>query len=400
MQTVEVILAVCRTSIYSNTIMPELTLHRPTWADIDLNNLSFNLASVRRFVGQNIGCMAVVKATGYGHGAVECAMRLEADGVDWFGVALPEEGVELRNAGIRKPILCLGSFWHGQEELLLEHDLTPVIYRLDQAEWFDAAATQKGLTADTHIKVDTGMGRIGVRFEEIKAFAEQFKNFTSLNIEGIMTHFAAADDLAENEFTGEQIRKLNESVDIFRENGFRPKYVDMANSPGAIAHPDSRGNMIRLGGVLYGLGGDVLPKDIEKPELKPVLSLITHIAHIKRVPPGSSLGYGRTFVTERDSLIATVPIGYQDGLPRVLSNRGRTIVNGAFAPIVGRISMDWTIIDVTDIPGVKVDDRVVLIGEQNGLSIKAEDVAAETGTISYEITCGIDRRVTRHYVEN
>lgn len=377
--------------------MPELTLHRPTWAEIDLENLSFNLDSVRKFIGSDIACMAVVKANGYGHGAVECAKRLEVDGVDWFGVALPEEGVELRNAGIRKPILCLGSFWHGQEELLFEHDLTPVVYRIEQAEWLNAAAKRKGLTANIHIKVDTGMGRIGVRFEEIKAFAEQIKSFTSLNVEGIMTHFAAADDLSENEFTGEQIRKLNESVDIFRERGFQPTYVDMANSPGAIAHPESRGNMVRLGGVLYGLGGDVLPKDIEKPVLKPVLSLVTHIAHLKRVPPGSSLGYGRTFVTERDSLIATVPIGYQDGIPRVLSNRGRAIINGAFAPIVGRISMDWTIIDVTDVPGVRVDDRVVLIGEHNGLSITAEDLAAAIGTISYEITCGIDRRVPRRY---
>ncbi len=377
--------------------MSERTLHRPTWAEIDLENLSFNLDSVRKFIGQDIGCLAVVKANGYGHGAVECAIRLEADGVDWFGVALPEEGVELRNAGIRKPILCLGSFWQGQEELLLDYDLTPVIYRLDQAEWLNAAAKRKGLTANIHIKVDTGMGRIGVRFEEIDAFAEQVKSFTSLNVEGIMTHFAVADDLSENEFTGEQIRKLNESVDIFRDNGFRPKYVDMANSPGAIAHPESRGNMVRLGGVLYGLGGDVLPKDIEKPVLKPVLSLVTHIAHLKRVPPGSSFGYGRTFVTERDSLIATVPIGYQDGIPRVLSNRGRAIINGAFAPIVGRISMDWTIIDVTDVPGVRVDDRVVLIGEQNGLSITAEDLAAATDTISYETTCGIDRRVPRRY---
>ncbi len=380
--------------------MPKPTLHRPTWAEINLGHLSFNLESVRNFVGRDIACMAVVKANAYGHGSVECAKRLEADGVDWFGVALPEEGLELRNAGIQKPILCLGSFWYGQEDLLLDHDLTPVIYRIENAGWLNASAKRKGRTANVHVKVDTGMGRIGVDFETVSEFADQLKNFTNLNVEGVMTHFAAADNLSENDFTRNQIQKLNASVEIFREKGFSPRYIDMANSPGAIAHPDSRGNMVRLGGVLYGLGDDVLPKDIEKPELKPVLSLITHIAHIKSVPPGSSLGYGRTFVTGRESLIASIPIGYQDGLPRLLSNCGRVLINGRFAPIVGRISMDWTILDVTEVSDVKINDRVALIGEQNGLCIKAEDLAAETGTISYEITCGIDRRVPRQYIEN
>ena len=378
--------------------MPELTLHRPTWAEINLGNLSFNLESVRKFIGQDISCMAVVKADAYGHGATECAKQLEADGVDWFGVALPEEGVELRTAGITQPILCLGGFWHGQENLLLEHNLTPIIYRLESAKWLDKAAEQKGQKANIHVKVDTGMGRMGVRFDEISEFVEQLRTLSNLNVEGVMTHFAAADNPTENDFTSEQTRKLNKSVEIFRDNGFKPRYVDMANSPGAIAHPNSRGNMVRLGGVLYGLGGDVLPKDIEKPGLKPVLSLFTKIAHIKKVPAGNSLGYGRTFTTKRDSLIATVPIGYHDGYPRALSNRGRVLINGMFAPVVGRVSMDCTIVDVTDVLDAKVDDRVVLIGEQNGLSIKAEDLAAETGTISYEITCGIHGRVRRIFV--
>jgi alanine racemase len=379
--------------------MPEPTLHRPTWAEINLGNLSFNLKSVCKFIGQDIACMAVVKADAYGHGAIECAKRIEADGVDWFGVALPEEGLELRTAGIKRPILCLGAFWHGQENLLLEHNLTPIIYRLESAKWLDKAAEQKGQKANIHVKVDTGMGRMGVRFDKIGEFVEELKTLSNLHVEGVMTHFAAADNLAENDFTAEQIHKLNETVTVFRNNGFTPRYVDMANSPGAIAHPDSRGNMVRLGGVLYGLGGDVLPKDIEKPELKPVLSLFTQIAHIKKVPAGNSLGYGRTFTTERDSLIATIPIGYHDGYPRALSNRGRVLINGIFAPVVGRVSMDCTIVDVTDVLDVKVNDRVVLIGEQNGLSIKAEDLAGETGTISYEITCGIHLRVPKIFVD-
>lgn len=171
----------------------------------------------------------------------------------------------------------------------------------------------------------------------------------------------------------------------------------MANSPGAIAHPDSLGNMVRLGGVLYGLGGDVLPKEIEKPPLRPVLSLRTRIAQLKCIEQNETLGYGRAYKAERDSLIATIPVGYKDGYSRSLSNRGRAILNGHFVPVVGRISMDWTMLDVTNIPNAEIDAEVVLIGGQNGLHISAEDIAAELGTISYEITCSIDRRVPRVY---
>lgn len=378
--------------------MPEASLHRPTWAEIDLSHLSFNLNSVRNFISADVACMAIVKADAYGHGAVGCARQLETDGVDWLGVAIPEEGVELRKAGIKIPILCLGGFWYGQENLLLEQNLTPVIFRIENAEWFDEAAKRASRIANIHIKVDTGMGRIGVPFEEIAQFAEHLKRFKNLNIEGILTHFAVANNLNENDFTNNQISQLMISKDILHEKGFNPEYVYMANSPGAVAHPASLGNMVRLGGILYGLGGDVLPQGIDKPELKPVLSLMTRIAHLKSVSSGKSLGYGRTFVTKRNSMIATIPIGYQDGYPRALSNRGDVIVRGAFAPVVGRVSMDWTIVDVTDIPHAAIDDKVVVIGEQNGLTITAEDLARNAGTISYEITCGLDRRIPRHLV--
>ncbi|CAN5298171.1 alanine racemase [soil metagenome] len=371
---------------------------RPTLAEIHLNNLAFNFHSVKNFVGKNIEYMAIVKADAYGHGAVECARRLETEGVDWFGVALPEEGLGLRENNIKTPILCLGSFWSGQENLLLENNLTPVIYRPEQAEKYNQAAKDKGIFADIHIKIDTGMGRIGVRFDEVKAFVKNLKKFDNLQIEGLMTHFAAADNLAENDFTNEQIKLFDKSVALFEENGFRPKYKDLANSPATVAHENSLGNMVRLGGVLYGLGGDVLPKGIEKPELRAVMSLYTKISHIKKVPKGESLGYSRTFITERDSLIATIPIGYHDGYSRSFSNRGQVIINGVFAPVVGRISMDWTILDVTDVQNVKVNDEVILIGEQNNLKITAEDLAKSDDTISYEITCGINRRVPRKYV--
>jgi alanine racemase len=378
--------------------MSELFTNRPTWTEINLENLAFNFRSVKAFIGDTIEYMAVVKADAYGHGAVQCAKKLETQNIDWLAVVLPEEGLELRNGGVKTPILCLGGFWNGQESLLLENKITPVIYRKEAAENFNRAAAEKGLKAKIHVKVDTGMGRIGVRFDEVSEFIKILKPLKNLSLEGLMTHFAVADNLSENEFTNTQIKRFDEAVTAFEENGFQPKYKDLANSPGAIAHENSRGNMVRLGGVLYGLGGDVLPKEIVKPELKPVVSLHSRIAHIKKVPKGETLGYSRTFTTEKDSTIATIPIGYQDGYRRSLSNRGRVIVNDSFASVVGRISMDWTIIDITEIRDVKINDEVILIGGRKELKITAEELAEKLDTISYEITCGINRRVTRKYV--
>jgi alanine racemase len=379
--------------------MTEITSQRPTWAEIDLDNLAFNFHSAKRFIG-GTKYMAVVKADAYGHGAIECARRLEAEGVDWFGVALPEEGVELRKAGIRKLILCLGGFWDGQETVVLNYNLTPVIFQIEKAAALNAAAQSRGTDVSVHVKIDTGMGRVGVRFDQVVEFAEAIKALTHLRVEGVMTHFAVADDLSQNEFTNLQIDRFKTAVDIFREKGFHPSYLDLANSPGAVAHPASRSNLVRLGGILYGLGGDVLPGGIEKPELKPVMSLRTKVAYLKTVPAGETIGYGRTFKTRSDSLIATVPIGYQDGFSRTLSNESRAIVRDTFAPVAGRVSMDWTTLDVTGVDGVQVGDEVTLIGEQGGLNIAAEDLARASGTISYEITCGINRRVPRVYKSN
>jgi alanine racemase len=331
---------------------------------------------------------------------VRCARRLEAEGADWLGVALLEEGLELRENSINAPILCLGGFWAGQEKALLGNNITPVIYQTETANLLNRAAREKNIIADVHVKVDTGMGRIGVRFDEVKEFSEKLREFKNLRIDGLMTHFATADNLLENDYTNEQINKFKQTVAIFESKGFNPTYQDLANSPGAVAHQNSRGNMVRIGGILYGLGGDVLPEGIVKPELKPVLSLHTRIALLKRVPSGETLGYSRTFTTEKNSLIATVPIGYQDGYRRSLSNISRAIVNGIYVPVVGRISMDWTILDVTEVRDVKVDDEVILIGESGALKVSAEELARQTNTISYEITCGINRRVPRKYVES
>lgn len=375
--------------------MIELFGHRPTWAEIDLNNLTFNFHSIKRYVGETIEYMAVVKADAYGHGAVECSRRLESEGVDWFAVATVEEGLELREAGIRKPILILGGFWPGQESAVLDRNLTPVVFRIDQAKTIGEAASDKNTKVKIHIKFDTGMGRVGFDTDHAGELAEEFSKIDGIEVEGLMTHFAAADMPSENAFTNHQIAKFGEAVVAFHAHGFRPKYLDMANSPGAVVHPVSRSKLVRIGGLLYGLG-DVLPQEAERPELLPVLSLRSKIALVKNVPYGETIGYGRTFSTVRDSLIATIPIGYHDGLSRSLSNRGRVLINGEFAPIVGRVSMDWTIIDVTDIPA-KTGDVVTIIGTDHSNKIGADDIARLSGTIAYEITCGIDRRVNRIY---
>ncbi|CAN5387477.1 alanine racemase [soil metagenome] len=376
--------------------MPLQSITRPTYARIDLDALAFNFKSAKRFIGPDLTYMAVVKADAYGHGAVECSRRLEAEGVEWFGVAIPEEGIELRMAGIKSPILCLGSFWPGQEQLIVENDLTPVIYSRDAAISLNNYASERGISVDCHVKIDTGMGRVGVRYTEAADFADLLKPLTNLNISGLMTHFASAENPNESDFTGLQIERFDAAVKVFRDRGFEPRWIDLANSPGGIMHPESRGNLIRLGGALFGLLDDILPLYTAGPELRHVMSLRSEIAHIKSVPAGESLGYGRTFFTERDTLIALVPIGYADGYPRGLSNHGKAIVRGADTPIVGRISMDWTLIDVTDVPGVAVGDEAVLIGN----AMTASDIARVVGTIGYEITCGISPRVPRIFEEN
>jgi alanine racemase len=370
---------------------------RPTVARIDLSNLTFNFKSVREFIGPDVRCMAVIKADAYGHGAVHCGRRLEADGADWLGVATLEEAIELRDAGIRLPILCLGGVWPGQEETFFRANITPIIFDLDSAARIDRAASGAGRQATVHVKIDTGMGRVGVPHADAAAFAAALRRFENLEVSAIMSHLAAADDLAANDFTDQQTARLQKAVAAFAEAGIRPSIVDLANSPGAVAHPDTVCDMVRLGGVLFGLGGDVLPKGVPAPELKPVMSWATRLAMVKPVPAGMPVGYGRTFVTDRPSIIGTIPVGYHDGYRRGLSNKGRVLVHGQFAPVVGRVSMDWTMIDLTDVPEARTGDQVILIGAISQNAIRAEDLAAELDTLSYEVTCGVSRRVPRIY---
>ncbi|MFZ1699617.1 MAG: alanine racemase [Pyrinomonadaceae bacterium] len=363
---------------------------RPTTAIVDLDTLAANFRSTKEFVGSDLAYMAVVKANAYGHGAVECARRLAIEGVDWFGVAIPEEGVELRKAGISLPILCLGSFWPGQERLLAEYDLTPVIYSLDAARSLDSI----GHNFDIHVKIDTGMGRVGIPYQSAEEFARDLLDLPNLKVTGLLTHFAAAEDRGQDDFTFSQMERFNIACKTFESAGHNPEYFDLANSPGAITHPEARGNLVRLGGALYGLLDDILPANSKMPELRPVLSLSSRIALIRHVPAGESLGYGRSFVTRRDSRIALVPIGYADGYPRILSNIGNAVIEGQSAPIVGKISMDWTLFDVTDIGEAAVDSQVTLIGD----GTTAADLAGKCGTIGYEITCGLTSRVPRVYI--
>lgn len=368
---------------------------RPTRAEINLENLAENYRVMRRFVAESVAIMAVVKADAYGHGAIECARKLSREGAAWFGVAIPEEAAELRQSGIEQPILSLGGFWRGQETLCLRERITPVIFNVESAEMLDRAAGERGEVADVHVKVDTGMNRLGVRFDELAEFADRLKELKNLRVDGLMSHFAAADEASLNDFTNEQIRRFDEAARTFHEKGFRPTWCDLANSPGTLTNPSSWKNTVRIGGALYGIGKDIFPASETVDRLKPVMSVRSEITLLKRVPGGETLGYGCSFKTERDSLIATVPIGYNDGIPRALSNRGRVVVNGEFAPIVGRVSMDLILVDVTEVKNTRLFDEVVFVGKQGGSEITVEEISELADTISYEITCRISKRVPR-----
>ena len=368
---------------------------RPTWAETSLSALTENYRVLKGLMASaGAQLMAVVKADAYGHGAVRCARVLEDVGADWFGVALVEEGIELRRAGITRPVFCLGGFWRTQGELILAHELTPALFRMDLAEELNARAAEAGRTINFHLKVDTGMGRLGVPFAEVAEFAGALRRFDYLKLDGVMTHFADADGM-EPDYTELQIRRFEETVSALRELGFAPTWRHAANSAGLHAFPGAYGNLARAGAAMYGLTRDVLSPRLAAPLLRPVMAWKSRIVMLKTVPAETPLGYGCSFTTERESRIATLPVGYADGFRRALSNQGRVIIRGRFAPVIGRVSMDLTIIDVTDVPAVELGDEAVLLGEQGGLKISAEDLAEQIGTISYEVVTGISARVPR-----
>jgi len=379
-----------------------LTIHksRPTWAEINLDNLAHNLRVMRELVGPGVAVMCAIKADAYGHGAIGCARALEKAGVDWFGVALPEEGKRLREHGINTPVLCLGGFWEGQEELVISQNLTTAAFRIDQLRSLDRVAGEFGRIGYYHLKVDTGMGRLGVPFADLGAFLDAAEGLNNLKLDGVMTHLASADVPELTDFTRSQIQLFGEAVSAVANRGHNPAWIHAANSAATLAYPESRGNLVRLGGALYGVWRDTVDPRFASVDLRPAMSLRSRVMLLKTYPSGARIGYGCTFTTERESLIATVPIGYSDGLRRSLSSGGFVLVKGQAAPIAGRVSMDLTNIDVTDIPDVSVGDEVVIIGSQGARSITAEDIAAKHHGISYEVTCALSDRIPRIYVSS
>ena len=369
---------------------------RPTWVEISLPRLAANCRAVKQLIGNDTQLMAVVKADAYGHGAVRCAQVLAAAGADWFGVALIEEALELREAEITQPIFCLGGAWPEQAETVIQHQLTPALFTIESAAALNDAAQQSNQTLTVHLKVDTGMGRYGVPLADLPAFLDALAPFEHLHVDGLMTHLANADD-ANHSHTLQQVAAYRQAWEMMQARGLQPTWQHLANSAAAHGHAAARGNLVRVGALLYGLTGDVLQAGLAAVNVEPVLSLHSRIAFLKTVPAGVTIGYGATFTTARTSRIATIPIGYADGYRRDLSNRGAVLIRGTRAKIVGRVSMDLTMVDVTDIPAAAFGDEVILLGEQGNTTIRAEDLASLLDTVSYEVVTGISARVPHLY---
>lgn len=373
---------------------------RPTVAEINLDHLSHNLEQVRLRVGPSAEVLAVVKANAYGHGAVPVSRRLVADGVAMLGVATVEEGIELREAGIEAPVLILGGIFGEDLTAAAAFRLRPVVYTREVLRPLSEAALAAGTAIDVHIKVDTGMGRLGTALDDLPGLLAAIAGTPGLRVEGILTHFAEA-DLADPEFARLQTALFERAVRMLREDGVAPRYVHSANSAAVLTLPESHQTLVRPGIALYGY----LPSSaLSFPApLEPVMSFKTKIAYVKTVPAGTPISYGRTFVTKRTSRIGTLPAGYADGLDRRLSNRGEVLVAGRRVPIVGRVCMDLAMIDLTGIPEARAGDEAVLIGGQTGPDgtagfIGADEMATWMGTIPYDVLCGIGPRVPRRIV--
>jgi len=378
--------------------MPEVEMGslRPTRAEIDLSKLAKNYRFLRSRIDQRVKMIAVVKAEAYGHGANEVSQTLAKLGADAFAVAIAEEGVALRQAGIDKPIIVFGSVLLGQEELFLRNSLTPAIHTLDSLERLSQTATAMGQVATYHLKIDSGMGRMGVDHRQLSSFLDKSQEIPAVKMEGIFTHLASADE-DSSDYSSLQLERFRESVTELGQRGIQIDMIHAANSAGLLFHPESWFDAVRPGLALYGINPN---SRREKCELEPVLSFKTAITYLRQMPAGSPLGYGGTYVTQRESLLASMPVGYADGLNFLLSNKGRVIIRDTYAPIVGRVSMDTTLIDVTGIPEVNQDDEVILIGQSETASLTAEEVAEQVGTIPYEILCNISKRVPRVYISS
>ncbi|MCJ7663447.1 MAG: alanine racemase [Desulfobacterales bacterium] len=365
-----------------------------TTAEVDLGALVYNYHQLRRFAPASVKFLAVVKADAYGHGAIPVSKKLEELSADFLGVARVQEGVELRNGGIKKPILVLSGIYQEEVEEVLDYKLTPMIYRLEIAESLSAAAGRRGKKIPVHLKVDTGMGRIGVIAEEAPAFADRVRKFKNLEIEGIASHLSTADE-GDSAFAAEQLERFSRTIEEMRRLAIDPPFCHIANSAALVNLPAAHFTLVRPGIMLYGSYPSPSLKD--KVSLRQVMSWKSRIADLKKLPAGYPISYGRTFITQRPSLIAAIPVGYADGYHRLFSNRGQVLIKGMRAPVVGRVCMDWTMVDVTAITGVEVGDEVVLMGSQSGHEITPEEMGGWIGTISYEILCSVGKRVSRIY---
>jgi alanine racemase len=372
------------------------SFYRPTWVEVSLDALHHNITAFREVLSDKIAIMAVVKADAYGHGAVEVAKQAMASGADYLAVAFLDEALELRQAGIDAPILALGYTPPEGLELARRHRVTINAYS-DEVLQAMAALSPQGEPLCVHVKLDTGMGRIGLHNEDEAAlFIERVLQLPNVRLEGLFTHYANADEL-DKTYTLEQHRKFTRMLRHFDEKGIRFRYIHAGNSAAAIDTPELTYNMVRLGISMYGL----YPSEEvarERIELKPVLSLKTGIVHLKTLPPNSGVSYGTIYHTQTDEAIATLPIGYADGFSRLLTGKAHALIRGKRVPIVGRICMDQCMANVTGVPDVRQGDEVVIIGEQGGIRISAEDVATQLGTNNYEVTCMISHRVPRVYV--
>jgi len=376
---------------------------RPTWADVSLTTLRQNFRTVQKHVGAGVTVCAVVKADAYGHGAVECSKALEAEGAGWLGVTSLDEAIPLRDAGVRANILLMTGFWRGEENEIVRLRLTPTVWEPWQIESLDKAASALGVAhRAVHLKVDTGMGRLGVAVDQLPSLLASISSAKHLLLEGLSTHLASS-EVMDAPSVAEQERNFDIAQRMVRDAGIEPAFVHMANTGAVISRRETWNTMVRPGVALYGYylpfqraGREVSGGTLRLP-VKPILTWKTRILSLRNLGPNQPLGYNGTYVTKAPAHIAVLPVGYADGYNRQLSNRGRVIVRDHYAPILGRISMDLTLVDVTGIPGVGVGDEVILLGVADGLSVDALEHAELANSTPYEILCNISKRVPRRY---
>ena len=372
---------------------------RPAWAEINLNNLDFNIKNIKAKIGQR-ELIGVIKADAYGHGSIKVAEVLRENGCKTFAVATLHEAITLREAGAKEEIIILGLTPSIYADTLVTYDLTPVVCDYENAAAIDAQARAAGKTIQGLIAVDTGMGRIGYLADEIDEAVQDIKKIASLSnfkIKGMFSHMSTA-DAADKTFSHLQEEKYNKFYKAVVSAGIDIPMRTLANSASIMELPTVHFDACRPGIILYG-GYPSDEVDINKLAIKPVMSVKANIIHLKDVPEGFSVGYGRKFISERPSKIATLALGYADGYPRPYSQYAKVLVNGCVAPVAGNICMDQCMVDVTDVPDVKVGDEVIIMGSDGKNTISAEDIAKATGTISYEIVCAFGQRLPKVYVK-